>query len=87
MFCARSLDEFDHKVNRILEIEFKTVVEMGFVTEEALIPVVAEMRDSLLEAFPMMSPGEIELHLRRLQDQCRETAYHIFNLAYTTYWN
>lgn len=87
MFRARSLDEFDRKVNRILEREFTTLVEMGLVTVEDLIPVVEGMRDSLLEAFPVMSPGEIELHLGRLQDQCRETAYHIFNLSYTTYWN
>ncbi|MEJ2007615.1 MAG: hypothetical protein P8Z30_05550 [Acidobacteriota bacterium] len=87
MLCARSLDDFDRKVNTILEREFKTVVEIGLLTEEALRPVVARMRSSLREAYPAMSAAEVDIHLQRLQDQCREIAYRIFDLSYTKYWN
>lgn len=87
MFCGGSVDDFDRKVNTILAREFKTVLEIGLLSEDALLPVVSEMRSSLREAFPNMSILEAEAHLRRLQDQCREIAHRIFDVAYTKYWN
>lgn len=87
MFGARSVDEFDREVKTILAREFKTILETGLLTEEALLPVIAGMRISLREAFPAMTDKEAEVHLRGLQNQCREIAYRIFDLAYTTYWN
>lgn len=87
MFCAKSMEAFDQEVTSILVREFKTVLEMGLLTEDALLPVVLEMRNSLREAFPEMSPKQAEAHLRLLQDQCREIAYRIFDVTYTTYWN
>ncbi len=87
MFCGKSVEAFDQKVQSILVKEFKAVLEMGLLSEEALLPVVVEMRNSLREAFPEMSPKEAEIHLRQLQDQCREIAYRIFDVTYTTYWN
>jgi hypothetical protein len=87
MFCARSVDDFDRQVKTILVQEFVGVVELGLLTEESLLPVIAGMRCSLREAYPAMSAAEVEIHLRHLQDQCREVAYRIFDLAYTTYWS
>lgn len=87
MLRAKSMEDFDRKVITILEREFKTVVEIGLLTEESLLPVVSEMRNSLREAYPAMSASEVEVHLGRLQEQCREIAYRIFNVAYTKYWN
>lgn len=87
MLCAKSKDEFDIEVIRILSREFRTIVEAGLLSEEVLIPAVTGVRCSLREAFPEMSAEEAEFHLKQLQDQCREMAYSIFKMSYTTYWN
>lgn len=87
MLCAKSVDDFDRKVNTILQREFQTILEMGLLSEEALLPAVECVRSSLREAFPVMSSAEVDYHLKHLQTQCREIAYRIFDVAYTTYWN
>lgn len=87
MFCTASVDDFDDRIDRILEREFKTVVEIGLVPEDVLLPAVEEMRSSLRTALPTMSATELDAHLKHLQNQCREMAYDIFSLAYAQYWN
>jgi hypothetical protein len=87
MFCAMSLEDFDHRVKTILAQEFVGVLELGLLSEDALLPVVAGMRRSLRDAFPNMSVAEAEFHLQFLQDQCRETANSIVALADSGYWN
>jgi|YelNatPaOPRAMG01_1025707.scaffolds.fasta_scaffold27895_2 hypothetical protein len=87
MFPAMSLSDFDREVKTILVREFEGILDLGLMSEEALIPVVAGIRSSLREAFPSMSPKDVEFHLKQLQDQCRDTAYSIFHLAYTDHWN
>lgn len=87
MLCVKSVDDFDSKVLRILVQEFRTILEIGLLSEESLIPVVSQMRNSLREAYPAMSMSEVDFHLDRLQQQCREIAYRIFDRTYTTYWN
>lgn len=87
MFPAMSLSDFDREVKTILVREFEGVLELGLLSEETLIPVVAGIRTSLREAFPAMSPHEVEYHLMHLREQCREMAYSIFSLTYTNYWN
>lgn len=87
MLRTKSVDDFDRKVNTILQREFRTILEMGLLPEEALLPAVECVRSSLREAYPAMSSAEVDFHLKHLQNQCRETAYRIFNVAYTTYWN
>jgi hypothetical protein len=87
MSCDMSLYEFDQAVKGILDQEFVGVVEMGLVPEEALFPVMAGMRISLRNAFPEMSRTEVELHLRQLQQECRDTAESIFARAEAVYWN
>lgn len=87
MFCTMSVEDFDHRVKTILVEEFVGVLEMGLLSEDALLPVVAGMRRSLREAFPNMSVAEAEFHLQLLQDQCREAANSIVTLADAGYWN
>ena len=87
MCCTMSVEDFDERVKSILVQEFVGVLELGLLSEEALLPVVAGMRTSLCEAFPTMSVGEAEFHLQALRDQCRETASSIFTLADAEYWN
>ena len=87
MFCTMSPKDFDQRVKTILVEEFVGVLEMGLLSEESLLPVVAGMRSSLNEAFPGMSKAEAEFHLQQLQDQCRDTANSIVSLADAESWN
>jgi hypothetical protein len=87
MFCTMSVDDFDQRVKSILVQEFVGVLELGLLSEEALLPVVAGMRSSLCDAFPTMSVAEAEYQLQALRDQCRETANSIVTLADSGYWN
>lgn len=87
MFGTMSVEDFDQRVKTILIQEFVGVLELGILSEEALLPVVAGMRSSLCDAFPKMSVAEAEFQLRLLQDQCRETANSIVALADSGHWN
>lgn len=87
MACEMSMYDFDQAVKMILNQEFVGVLEMGLVSEEALLPVVAGMRHSLRKAFPTMSKAEAELHLHQLQQECRDTADSLFAVAEGMYWN
>ncbi len=87
MICTMSVDDFDQRVKTILIQEFVGVLELGLLSEESLLPVVAGMRSSLCDAFPAMSTAEAELHLHALRDQCREAANSIVALADSEYWN
>jgi hypothetical protein len=87
MYCTMSVEDFDQRVKSILVQEFIGVLELGLLSEEALLPVVAGMRSSLCEAFPTMSMPEAEFHLQALRDQCRETASSIVALLDAGYWN
>lgn len=87
MFGTMSVEDFDQRVKTILIQEFVGVLELGILSEEALLPVVAGMRSSLCDAFPKMSVAEAEFQLQLLQDQCRETANRIVALADSGHWN
>ena len=87
MFDTMSVEDFDQRVKTILEQEFVSVLELGLLTEEALLPVVLGMRSSLCDAFSSLSLAEAEFHLQALRDQCRETASSIVALADSGYWN
>lgn len=87
MVCTKSLEDFDRAVSMILEQEFVGVLELGLLSAESLLPVVAGMRSSLREAYPAMSVTEAELQLQLLRDQCRDTANSIVALADSGYWN
>ena len=87
MFDTMSVEDFDQRVKSILVQEFVGVLEMGLLSEEALLPVVSGMRNSLCEAFFSMSTAEAEFHLQGLRDQCREAANSIVALADSGYWN
>jgi len=87
MFGTMSLEDFDQKVKSILAQEFVDILDLGLLSEEALLPVVTGMRGSLREAFPTMSGAEAEFHLQLLRDQCRDTANSIVALADSGYWN
>ena len=87
MCCTMSVEDFDQRVKSILVQEFVGILELGLLSEEALLPVVAGMRNSLCEAFPTMSKADAEFHLQALRDQCRETASSIVALADAGYWN
>lgn len=87
MICTMSVEDFDQRVKTILVQEFVGVLELGLLSEESLLPVVAGMRSSLRDAFPAMSAAEAEFHLQVLRDQCRETANSIVALADSEYWN
>ena len=87
MFDTMSVEDFDQRVKSILVQEFVGVLEMGLLSEEALLPVVSGMRNSLCEAFFSMSTAEAEFHLQGLRDQCREAANSIVALADSGFWN
>jgi hypothetical protein len=87
MVGTMSVEDFDQRVKTILIQEFVGVLELGLLSEEALLPVVAGMRSSLCDAFSGMSVAEAEHHLQVLRDQCRETAHSIVALADSGYWN
>ncbi len=87
MFGTMSVEDFDQRVKTILIREFVGVLELGILSEETLLPVVAGMRSSLCNAFPKMSVAEAEFQLQLLQDQCRETANSIVALADSGHWN
>lgn len=87
MFSAMSVEDFDQRVKTILIQEFVGVLEMGLLSEEALLPVVAGMRSSLCDAFSTMSVAEAEFHLQTLRDQCKETASRIVALSDSEHWN
>lgn len=87
MFSTMSVEDFDQRVKSILVQEFVGVLEMGLLSEEALLPVVAGMRSSLCDAFPSMSVAEAEFHLQVLRDQCKETANRIVSLSDSEHWN
>ena len=87
MICTMSAEDFDQRVKTIMIQEFVGVLEMGLLSEESLLPVVAGMRSSLCDAFPTMSSAEAEFHLQALRDQCRETASSIVALADSAFWN
>lgn len=87
MICTMSVEDFDHRVKTILVQEFVGVLELGLLSEDALLPVVAGMRRTLRDAFPGMSVAEAEFHLQLLQDQCRDTANSIVALAESEHWN
>jgi len=87
MICAMSVEDFDQRVKTIMIQEFVGILELGLLSEESLLPVVAGMRSSLCDAFPTMSAAEAEFHLQALRDQCRETADSIVALADSEYWN
>jgi hypothetical protein len=87
MFCAMSMEDFDQRVKTILIQEFVNVLEMGLLSEDALLPVAAGMRTSLCDAFPTMSVAEAEFHLQVLRDECRETASKIVSLSDSVHWN
>jgi hypothetical protein len=87
MFCTMSVEDFDQRVKTILVQEFVGVLEMGLLSEESLLPVVAGMRNSLCDAFPTMSVAEAEFQLQVLRDQCKETANKIVALSDSGHWN
>jgi hypothetical protein len=87
MFSTMSVEDFDQRVKTILVQEFVGVLEMGLLSEEALLPVVAGMRNSLCDAFPTMSAAEAEFQLQVLRDQCKETANRIVAICDTHHWN
>lgn len=87
MFARMSVDDFDQRVKSILVQEFLGILEMGLLSEAALLPVVSGMRNSMCEAFLSMSSAEAEFHLQALRDQCRETANSIVALADSGFWN
>ena len=87
MFGTMSVEDFDQRVKSILVQEFVGVLELGLLSEEALLPVVSGMRNSLCEAFFSMSTAEAEFHLQAPRDQCREAACSIVALADSGYWN
>ena len=87
MICTMSAEDFDQRVKTIMIQEFVGVLEMGLLSEESLLPVVAGMRSSLCDAFPAMSAAEAEFHLQALRDQCRDTANSIVALADSESWN
>ena len=87
MFCTMSVEDFDKRVKTILAQEFIGILDLGLLSEETLLPVVAGMRTSLRDAFPAMSVAEAEFHLQVLRDQCRETASSIVAMADSGYWN
>jgi len=81
------MEDFDQKVKSILVHEFVGVLEMGLLSEEALLPVVAGMRNSLCNAFPNMSVAEAEFQLQTLRDQCKETVSRLVALSDSQHWN
>jgi hypothetical protein len=87
MFCTMSQEDFDQRVKTILAREFDEVLDLGLLSEEALLPVITNMRRNLNEAFANMSVAEAERHLQHLQHECRETASHIVALADARLWN
>ena len=87
MFCTMSKEDFDQRVKTILAREFDEVLDLGLLSEEALRPVITNMRRNLNEAFPNMSIAEAERHLQHLQQECRETASSIVALADARVWN
>jgi hypothetical protein len=87
MICTMSVEDFDQRVKTIMIQEFVGVLEMGLLSEESLLPVVAGMRSSLCDAFPAMTTAEAEFHLQGLRDQCRETVASIVSLSDSEYWN
>jgi hypothetical protein len=82
-----SQEDFDHRVKTILAREFDDILDLGLLSEEALRPVITNMRRNLSEAFPNMSVAEAERHLQHLEQECRETASRIVALADARLWN